>query len=415
MSSAQSIELFGPAASDLRASPAPAPAHRIPLARTWLALLLANTRYWGTVFPVVRAEIRRWQAASRTIQDPRLRELASGKLREERFNIELAATFATVAPPAERRLAVEAIVAVQILYDYLDSLWEQQLLDGATEERLVDTMRIEDAPSAWAPVEAVHSARARIELAHSACARGGIRASSRGDSTYLQALTAAAKGAFARLPGARVVESQAQGAAERCRSAQRLAHGAHHGAEQALHRWASDAVARSASQHGLACREWLAGAQASVLCQHALIAAAADTRTTTQEAILLDELYLSIGALTMLDSVVDQAQDTATGHPSHLRFYESPSRMAWSLTRVAKAAIQQAMPLRRASWHAMLLTGVVAYYSSAPVAGSAWREATAGVSAELRPAIAPTLALMRCWRFAKRLRERMDREHVRRN
>ena len=53
----------------------------------------------------------------------------------------------------------------------------------------------------------------------------------------------------------------------------------------------------------------------------------------------------------------------------------------------------------------MTLVGVVAYYGSAPGAGSASAlPVIAHMRSELRPLITPTLAIMRAWRLAKRLR-----------
>jgi hypothetical protein len=53
----------------------------------------------------------------------------------------------------------------------------------------------------------------------------------------------------------------------------------------------------------------------------------------------------------------------------------------------------------------MTLVGVVAYYLSAPTAGSAFaRPVTRRIRSELQPLIAPTLAVMHGWRLAKRAR-----------
>jgi hypothetical protein len=55
----------------------------------------------------------------------------------------------------------------------------------------------------------------------------------------------------------------------------------------------------------------------------------------------------------------------------------------------------------------MTLVGVVAYYTSAPGAKSAFAAPiVARLQCELSPLISPTLALMRAWRLAKRVRNR---------
>jgi hypothetical protein len=53
----------------------------------------------------------------------------------------------------------------------------------------------------------------------------------------------------------------------------------------------------------------------------------------------------------------------------------------------------------------MTLVGIVAYYASAPTAASDFaRPLITPIRRELAPLITPTLALMRAWRLAKRVR-----------
>src|SRR5215207_8853347 len=94
-------------------------------AATTVALVRANARFWPTVFPDVRRELRRWDRRAQAIPDGALRAQALTKLRHERFNTEVAATLATLVAPVRRRHAVEAIVALEVMYDFLDGLTEQ--------------------------------------------------------------------------------------------------------------------------------------------------------------------------------------------------------------------------------------------------------------------------------------------------
>jgi hypothetical protein len=56
----------------------------------------------------------------------------------------------------------------------------------------------------------------------------------------------------------------------------------------------------------------------------------------------------------------------------------------------------------------MTLTGVTAFYTSAPTARSDFAQPiTAHIRKQLQPLITPTLAVMRAWRIAKRLRHRL--------
>jgi hypothetical protein len=150
----------------------------------------------------------------------------------------------------------------------------------------------------------------------------------------------------------------------------------------------------------------MAGAVSSVLAVHALIAAAADIRSTPAQAAAIDSAYLSISALsTMLDSVIDYEQDSASGDAWYVRHYDSRAALADRIAAVIRDARQQVQTLPNAAHHTITLVGVVAYYTSA-------QEATQGIAAaltqrvhdELGALMAPTLAVMRAWRGAKRLR-----------
>jgi hypothetical protein len=144
-----------------------------------------------------------------------------------------------------------------------------------------------------------------------------------------------------------------------------------------------------------------------VLAVHALIAAAADPRTTHGDAEQIDAAYLSICALTMLDSLVDHEHDVATGELNYIELYESSELMATRLASLARDAASRARALPDAAHHVMTLVGIVAYYASAPGASSAFaRPVMAPVRKELRPLMTPTLAVMRAWRLAKRARAR---------
>jgi len=353
------------------------------MARAGFALLLANVRYWTTVAPLVRAQLSRWERRAQTIGDPSLRTVAVSKLRGERFNVEVAATLATLAPRARRESTVQAIVALQVMYDYLDLLTEQPLPDPLRDgHRLfaafTDALTLDRGPGGDYYRDLPRS----------------------DDGGYLQELVGAVRDALGRLPGAAAVEV-AQGSAGRCAEAQILSHAAARSPSVEVERWAR----REAGGTALQWPEFLAGATASVLAVHALIAAAANAHTTRKDAEELDTVYLSIGALSMLDSLVDREQDIAAGELGYVHHYKSRELMAARLRGVATDAATRARALPNAAHHIMTLVGIVAYYSSAPAASSAFAlPVMEQMRRELRPLITPTLALMRAWRLAKRVR-----------
>lgn len=352
--------------------------------RAGAALVSANVRYWSGIAPQVRRELRRWSERASEIPDPRLRALAAGKLHAEHFNAQVAATLATAAPRRHRRRTVEAIVALEVLYDYLDGLTEMPATDplrDRTQAYRAFTAVFDEDPPAGDAGERPHAS----------------------DGGYADALCSAARDAIATLPSASAVASAGRRAAERCATAQVCVHAdAQLGAGQ-LEQWARE---RAAAEQSRDWREYLAGAVASVLAAHALIAAAGNDGVSEEQARAIDAAYLSISALsTVLDSLIDHERDLRAGDPWLVRLYGDPSALGATLPDVAERAVEQVRLLPDNAHHLMTLSGVVAYYSSAPEArrGGA-RRSVRELHRELRPIIFPTLAVMRIWRLAKKTR-----------
>ncbi len=348
-----------------------------------LALVGANLRYWPTVYPQVRRELHRWDRRARAIPDPRLRAQALGKLEGERFNTEVAATLATLAPSSRRAAVVTAIVAMEVMYDYLDGLTEQPVADpfangcqlyGAFADALV--------PAGPALDHYRH---------HPQTDDGG----------YLAALAATCREALWSLPGATAAAPVALSVARRCGEAQTRTHLVAHAGAAQLAAWAA------AQPESPALRWWevASGAAASVLAVHALLASAADPATTTAEAERIAAAYLATCALTtLLDSLVDAEADGADGH-AYLSYYRDEAEAAERLGYLARVAVAAARELPRAAHHGMTVAGAVAFYLSAPAAGDErGRRITTPMVVELQPLIAPVLSIFGAWRWAKRRR-----------
>jgi tetraprenyl-beta-curcumene synthase len=355
-----------------------------PAVRASAALASANVRYWSGIAPQVRRELRRWTERANAIPDPRLRAIAKDKLRAEQFNAEVAATLATTVPRRHRSRAVEAIVALEVLYDYLDGLTEmpatEPLRNGAQAYRAFTAIFNEDAPAADAD-ESPYSS----------------------DGGYALDLSSATRDAVAALPSSSAVTTAGRRATERCATAQVRVHAMAQLGTGQLERWARE---RAAADQGRDWREYLAGAVASVLAVHALIAAAGNDAVSEETADAIDSAYLSISALsTLLDSLIDHERDVATGDPWLVRLYGDRRTLGATLPDVARRAVEQVRLLPNSAHHLMTLSGVVAYYGSAPEARrGAARRSVLELHRELRPVILPTLAVMRTWRLAKRAR-----------
>jgi tetraprenyl-beta-curcumene synthase len=357
------------------------------MAHAHLALLLANIRYWPTVAPLVRAQIENYKQRARAIRDPTLQAIALDKLDDQRFHAQVAATLATLAPRAHRTNTVHAIVAVEVMYDYLDGLTEQPTPDPLQNglrlcRAFTDAIQIDRPPTG--NYYALHP--------HT------------DDHEYLPALVNDARQALSRLPAIGAITATGALCAKRFAEAQVRAHMIPQLGSTQLQEWAT----REAHGTGLGWLEYFAGATSTVLGLHALIAAAANPHTTPQDAQQVDTLYLYIGVIvTMLDSIIDYQRDIDnTGQPGYTRYYESRKQLLHELTNATHEVIGRARYTPNAAHHLMTLVGVVAFYTSAPTATNPYAAPiTAHIQRQLQPLITPTLAIMRVWRTAKRTRK----------
>jgi tetraprenyl-beta-curcumene synthase len=359
--------------------------------RLSVALVFANARYWGTVAPLVRTQLDYWTLRAETIPDPALKEIALVNLRDEGFNAQATATLATLAPREYRKPVVQAIVGLQVLYDYLDSLIERPLPDPLGEGRqlykaFIDAIVLDGAPRGDYYPPSHESA----------------------DGRYLEDLVGVVRSALTQLPSQNAIAGVSAYAAGRCAEAQVHAHATAVLGDAQLEEWAIT----NAAGTGLGWREFLAGAVSSGLALHALITAASDPHTSRQQAVALDELYLSVCAVTtLLDGLVDYGQDMRNmGQPGYIRYYEDNDALVQGLRGVIHRAERGAHHIPNSTHHLMTLVGIAAYYVSAPSASNEFaQDITERIHRDLKPLITPTLAIMRTWRIAKHARAEMTR------
>lgn len=347
-----------------------------------IALAVAQVRYWLTVAPRVRAELRRWYGQAESISDPTLRTHAADKLRQERGNTEVIATLCTLAPRRHRGTLVVASVALQVMYDYLDAVTEQDVDEPLRNGRqLFRSFAVALTPGE-APVDYYQF--------HPQADDGG----------YLDALVASARGAMVELPAFSAVLPTVRAATKRFTEAQTRSHAVSRYGFGQLERWAE----APADRIGMAWWEWAGGAAASILVVHALLSAAADGRTTPCEALRIDIAYLLGSTLTtMLDSLLDDERDVAEDSHRFFAYYPNACVARTRLTCIARRAVGAARDLPHAPHHAMTVSGIAAFYLSLPNAASGKpRIAAAGVTAELKPTIIPILLVFRLWRRVRR-------------
>jgi tetraprenyl-beta-curcumene synthase len=340
------------------------------LAGNTTTMLSSLIVYEREILPLVRAELDRWQARALAIPDPLLRAGALSALGAKRRNPEATAVFATLAPRARRAEVLRALAPLQIAIDYLDSIGEEQVGDP-----LADGL-------------ALHAA---ICDAVSPATRPGdyyVHHPQRDDGGFLGALVVACQNAVAQLPASEPMVPLLRRTANRCGEGQSYTHAAAQAGADELEAWAR----RQESAPGYLWWELAAGASSSV-ATHALIAAAADPRTTADEAALIDAAYFPpIGALTvLLDDLIDREDDLEAGEHNYLTYFANEDEAANRIGLLASRAKAAIAHLRHPRRHRAILAGVAGFYLSAAGADSGYAQPIRG---RLFESLDPTVRLI---------------------
>lgn len=263
----------------------------------------------------------------------------------KRGNIEGAAAFAAFAPSRHCHAVVRAQVAFQAIYDCVDTLAEQPHPDPVRNGRQLHS----------ALTEAVSAQPRKVDFY--AC-RGGTA-----DTGYLRALVEACRAAIAQLPSRGPVLAEMQVAARRIVSYQSLNLGESQGGLAGLIAWASEETPR-----GSGMRWWETAASAgSSLGVFALLAIAADRDVDERHSSAVGAAYFPwIGSLhSLLDSLVDAAEDEADGQPNLVTHYRDVVERTERIASIASEAVTQAKGLPNAARHLTILAGMVSFYLSA--------------------------------------------------
>jgi tetraprenyl-beta-curcumene synthase len=318
---------------------------RLGLGRVFV---LAALRYWLTIFPRVHRELARRRRLAARVDDPVLQRLAVEAL-GKRGNVEGAAAFAAFVPRGRRGAVVRALVALQMVYDYADLLAEQPCLDPvANGRRLHAALLVALDPGAAHPDYYEHYPW-------------------RDGSGYLEGIVDGARAALGELPSYAAVVVAARSAAARIVDFQSLSLGGA-GDREAL-AW----YAREQTPGGSGLFWWeTAAAGGSSLGLYALIAAAAEPSVDRCEIDAIEGTYFPwIGAFhSLLDSLVDEAEDAAIGQLSLVGCYASMEQAAARLGWIAARAARRARGLPCGRRHAVLVAGMAGYYLSAPEASA---------------------------------------------
>jgi tetraprenyl-beta-curcumene synthase len=350
-------------------------AQRLALAGTFV---LAALRYWLVVFPRICIELRSWRRRAALIGDPALRGAALDAL-SKRANIEGAAAFAAVTPGRRRGKLVRALVAFQAIYDYVDLLAEQPCAEPALDARHLHAALLV-ALEPGAPHHDYYAWHCQRE-----------------DGGYLAEMVDACRSALSALPSRAAVAVPARRSAARIVAFQSRSLGERH----ELERWA-----RRQRVPGSGVMWWEAAAAAgSSLAVYALLAAAAAPSLRDRDVAAIEDAYFPwVGALhSLLDSVVDEAEDAATGQLSLVGCYRSAPEAAVRMRWLALRALQAVRALPGGSRHAVLFVAMACNYLSAPeVSAPDSRAIAQAVRGSLGGIAGPALLIFRIRLLASR-------------
>jgi tetraprenyl-beta-curcumene synthase len=352
----------------------------------WLALARAYAtfaaRYWLNVLPCGRRYMREWRERARRIPDPVLRSLALEAQNSKTGNVEGAAAFAAFVPRARRRTVVRAQVAFQTMYDYLDTLSEQ--------------------PSRRPHRNAGQLHRALVDALHEDARAGDYYAqhARRNDGGYLQALVSTCRTAVLGLPSYSEIATPVQALADHVVAYQALSL-SQRDEHNAFAQWANEEAPLGAE---LAWWE-MAAAGGSSLGVCALMAAAARADLTYDDASAIRAAYWPwVESLhTLLDGVVDEAEDEACGRPSFLSYYASPSEAAGRLRAIAVEAMRKIGALPDAPGHAVIVAAMIGFYLYPAPRTATGALASRAVLESLGFLANPTLLMFRTRRTIRRV------------
>lgn len=349
--------------------------------------------YWIEVFPFARRELGEWRRRAEAIPEPALRRDALLALQTKSGNAEGLAAFAVLAPRAERRAVIRAVIAYQTALDYLDNVTERPVHTHAERLKLNGTLEV--------AVDSELSLETYRE-----------ETGQRADHEYLFALVEACRSSLGRLPSYSSAVSALRRRARLGAESQAMNNSLLLGAdERAMARWADELTRASSLEGELQWWEVFA-AGASTPALGALAALAAQPGGDEGDFLAVERAYFPwVNALnTMLDSLVDLDEDPS--QQRHIERYGSPQAAAERLAAIAARSRAGVCKLPSAPQHELILAAMGGLYLAQPAAWLGDRRVTAAAVLDaLGPFARSTLTVhrLRQGRPATALRARRGR------
>jgi len=332
----------------------------------WLFATAAQ-RYWLGVFPTARATQRRLLARAERIPDPLLRADALASHRDKGANSEGLAALAILAPPESRAAVAQALVAYQLMLDYLDGVSERP-----SEDPLANGLRLHRAFEVALDPGAPHEDYYALAPA---CEDGG----------YLRELIETCRAPLPALPSYDAARTSLLRQACLGRESQALNHALGFApVKPQLDEWAARTAADL--EPGFEWWELIAAAAASSLCVGALLALAATPGAGEADARRVESAYFpwASGLNALLDSLVDLDEDPEEA--SHLRHYGSHEKAAERLQAIASGARLRVAELPDGRLHEAILAAMGGLYL---IHEEAWRPGREPIGRAVYAALGP--------------------------
>lgn len=345
-----------------------------------LAAAFVRELCWG--LRAVSGEVELWRRRASTIPDHTIRADALSALKSKRGNTDGAALFWTL-PNARRPHLLRLLVTYEVMCDFLDSASERGAGAGLANGRQLH-LAFTEALDPGTPISDYY-------LYHPW----------RDDGGYLRLLVELCRAACNVLPSYMAIRpalirattlAQVQGLNHELDPQLR---------DVTLREW----VAREfADRLGLAWYE-LSGAASTWISVLALLALASEPGRMSQEGIETYAAYFWVClAATVLDSYVDEAEDTANGDHSYFAHYSTKEEGVRRAEEIVRRATHEASTLRDGHRHLVIVACMVALYLSKD---SALTPEMAVTSRTLLRSGGPLTALLgpvlRTWRVAHSL------------
>ncbi|MFZ1154510.1 MAG: DUF2600 family protein [Solirubrobacteraceae bacterium] len=337
---------------------------------------------WG--LRAVSSEVEAWRGRAALIPDDTIREDALSALASKRGNTDGAALF-WIIPDRRRPQLLRLLVAYEIMCDFLDSVSERGASAGLANGRQLH-LAFTEALDPCGPISDYY-------LYHPW----------RDDGGYLRLLVELCRAACVLLPSYMAIRpaliraatlAQVQGLNHELDPCLR---------DDTLRKWVAQEFADCL---GLAWYE-LSGAASTWISVLALLALAAEPGCNPQDGIDTYAAYFWVClAATVLDSYVDEAEDTANGDHSYFAHYPTKEEGVRRAHEIVRRATREACALRNGPRHTVIVACMIALYLSKD---SALTPEMALTSQMLLRSGGPLAALLgpvlRTWRMAYSLRE----------